>query len=1147
MPQEFFTDEELDSYRKSKDEPTGLLTDDELDELIRPAALAPADILGKKGAGRQFVEGLGRFPRIIEKMVTPKTTLDKYGRKIPYLPEVPETEPKTLAEKAARMAGSAVSFAAGMPLGVAVAPASIPAGMAIGAAENVVASGLESVADDVPLGEAAKRMALDAALGAAIPGGIGMAARGVGRRLARTAAEAVDGGTPKAAAAAVIGDAESALPAVKGLEELTEEVPIPARGPSEVPPEDFGGVVEAFKNKFEEDSVVTVYHGRGGMAGAGAGDDWFTTNPQRAASFAGEEAGDLMEVQVPRDVFEAGKRAAREAGSGTPGDVVLPPEWVGKTKPSKVERTGRLELDDSFDFSLEEEGKKLAKKLVAEREAPVLKAKPLKGFDPERHSISDAVALEGGLNQSFATAEGRAMDLDKMRATVGPGNRQYLKEGGVDIESMIQRMKEQGFYRMNADVTHDQFWADLAGDIAAKGGEGRGRAWSNLKQGFEEISDVGTGRKSIFEGEEGSAFIFNDLLGGVRRAVDAGQVKAEVKAIFRTWGRSYEGAVKKMGPEGAALANRVKGYRTYAEPRVSSSVARYKRAIKGLSDAEFGDVTGKDVRGGSVIAVLELGHKPTNARVARAANEIRKLTDDVVRQARVFGWDIGELENYFPHRFDRKLLVPDALRPVPGGAFLAHKRAKTYNLERSREKGVTGYRRDRGVLEEYFVESYKQLGELAYFGRRRGSAAPEVVEAVKAGLLSAKQAKVMKKFYLSTDQHAEALNLIGQITSERGRRKALEGFMRLTGNVTDTTVDHTLALVRNVNALISLSTSAIPQTTQAAHIFSEVGGRSLLRGLKDVVTDFSQARFRAELSGAVFPNYVNELQKAHGGGGRFMWGLGVMDRNLRVLADASGRQWVTMLEKQAAKGSRSALKNLEALGIRGGRKAIAKDFDRIGKLVADTTQFRADVVDMPVAMTHPVGKTVTQFMSFMYAHAKWLTMKPLTGRTRVWKLARYVAAATVFGEVAQDVRALLLRHDLIGDEQVEMNYSDIAQALSRASSSRRIPLNHPFWRAVQNIAYVGGIGIFQSVYENIHRRGGVETVLGPTVSRGADIKRDLVDPLIQGRPDDARYEAVLRRQIPTLLKRQVWDRVFGDLEAPRRGRTGSRSGRESTR
>ena len=65
---------------------------------------------------------------------------------------------------------------------------------------------------------------------------------------------------------------------------------------------------------------MTLYHGEGGAKGAGGGGDWYTTNPERAASYGGK----VTRVEVPKDIVEKGRQAARKAGSGTGGDVYLP-------------------------------------------------------------------------------------------------------------------------------------------------------------------------------------------------------------------------------------------------------------------------------------------------------------------------------------------------------------------------------------------------------------------------------------------------------------------------------------------------------------------------------------------------------------------------------------------------------------------------------------------------------------------------------------------------------------------------------------------------------------------------------------------------------------------------------------------------------
>lgn len=66
-----------------------------------------------------------------------------------------------------------------------------------------------------------------------------------------------------------------------------------------------------------------LYHGAGGAGGAGAGQGWFSTNPQRALSYG----PNLHSVDVPESVYRQGQQAARAAGSGTGGDALLDATW----------------------------------------------------------------------------------------------------------------------------------------------------------------------------------------------------------------------------------------------------------------------------------------------------------------------------------------------------------------------------------------------------------------------------------------------------------------------------------------------------------------------------------------------------------------------------------------------------------------------------------------------------------------------------------------------------------------------------------------------------------------------------------------------------------------------------------------------------
>jgi len=56
---------------------------------------------------------------------------------------------------------------------------------------------------------------------------------------------------------------------------------------------------------------------------------WMSVNPQRGASYR-ESSKPLLRLEMPRDVFEAGKAEAKRTGQPTKWDTVVPNEWLKK-------------------------------------------------------------------------------------------------------------------------------------------------------------------------------------------------------------------------------------------------------------------------------------------------------------------------------------------------------------------------------------------------------------------------------------------------------------------------------------------------------------------------------------------------------------------------------------------------------------------------------------------------------------------------------------------------------------------------------------------------------------------------------------------------------------------------------------------------
>jgi hypothetical protein len=113
----------------------------------------------------------------------------------------------------------------------------------------------------------------------------------------------------------------------EGLEGSEEPRYIGAEKPSKPQKPDFAG---------EKEGTVRVWSG-------GPSKRYWSTKRSRGASYS-EKAGDVSYVDVPREVFEAGRKAAAEGGQPTKWDTVLPDEWVKKAKPDHAAKPETYEL-----------------------------------------------------------------------------------------------------------------------------------------------------------------------------------------------------------------------------------------------------------------------------------------------------------------------------------------------------------------------------------------------------------------------------------------------------------------------------------------------------------------------------------------------------------------------------------------------------------------------------------------------------------------------------------------------------------------------------------------------------------------------------------------------------------------------------------
>jgi hypothetical protein len=535
-------------------------------------------------------------------------------------------------------------------------------------------------------------------------------------------------------------------------------------------------------------------------------------------------------------------------------------------------------------------------------------------------------------------------------------------------------------------------------------------------------------------------------------AKDTGKAFAKVyERTLAPFGR----AVSKYGAAGRELAQRANIYRESFERKAGSAVARVDKLIKSLNDAEWAEV----------VNAMETGTQAPG-KLNTVARQLSSILDDVYREARSLGWDIGYIQNYFPHMYEQMspemtaaLAKAGALDPRTGKRLMLPERAMSANLEFSRQLHNTpGWRTDKNVIRDYLMDAYDQLAQIRAFGKRNadGSFTP---------------GKQLEHAY---DLAAE-MGRYGRDAEDLGR----EFVERLTGQRAPDTGAKYMAAGRKVTAILSLSMSALSQAAQLHTVPGFTGARNFFKAMKDVMVNPARYYNRALEAGATIPALRSELANVAGGGGvsGFMWGAPTIDKLGRVVAERSGELFAESLQRS---GKTEALAELlQAAGRKYTGKLSDADLLAVGKYIADTTQLRATTENLPAFWSSELGRTVFQFGHFMYGmtrlHAQLGERAVKAARAGDWgavgraikPFVGMMISGAVFGEILNDVRAFLggmsielpSRDDLMGRPE-ELNNKVLDELTTRMQSSSPRSSNLII-RTLQNLSYAGTIGLPQ--------------------------------------------------------------------------------------
>jgi hypothetical protein len=541
-----------------------------------------------------------------------------------------------------------------------------------------------------------------------------------------------------------------------------------------------------------------------------------------------------------------------------------------------------------------------------------------------------------------------------------------------------------------------------------------------------------------------------------------GSVKDQPVTFYNSIKRglsSTDANLRGMGKSGDELATRLNRLSFEAERSFGEDALRLRSYKKVLTPAEQVNL----------FDVLDGQAKPVNNLVAKLSAFERQQLDDLAAEAQRLGievrTDAGRVpfkprKDFAPHIYSKeltsKIQTSPNFRNQLAQRFVDEGRATTFaeaeelvngfkkfkiehrfgNLQAERKFDLPGYEQSIEALEQYYKGARFKLAETRLFGARDRIAKQLLSNIEKEGGDRIYAREVWRRFVgLETFQNQETTKKVA---------RAIANFETMTG--------------------IANPSTAVLNSTQILSVPLRANIKSLAKGFITAMRRGSSDD--AVRSGAL----INDFRKELLGGGMDLsnlsdkllraGGFSATEQFNRIVSNEAGqhfaREMFAIVKRASTKADDltklkpyKALKrlnfNVESALKRG--YLTKDDMLRAGKTIADETQLRARVLDIPLWASSPEGKVAFQFKTFIFNHGR-LLKKAIKDNPA--NLIYILGSAEIGGEFAQDIRALLKGQDPFGE-------------------GRPKGLN----RLVDNLAALGAAGIFFDLWQS--------TVFGSTL------------------------------------------------------------------
>ena len=590
------------------------------------------------------------------------------------------------------------------------------------------------------------------------------------------------------------------------------------------------------------------------------------------------------------------------------------------------------------------------------------------------------------------------------------------------------------------------------------------------------------------------AFMTNsgrDLLDKYQYEFAKNMINVRKARFFDSFTTSFSSYLKNQGAAGNAYLRRSEDAFSNGLITSGKNINHFSKVTKGLDETEMSNMF--DVLGGRAT--------PMNAAVDSASIRVRKQFDDLFMESSNLGLDVNYRQNFAPQIImsqdaSGKIVNENLQAAVKRGDFVnmqdANEAWGIYKKYASGEMVKIKQRVGQNKLISYIMRTQKTTAEdaeklltkhfqavrsskyhnlesartlnLPFWDANPNRAIPEYLEGASHRIEIARQFGPKDEVAQKIIQEAENMGADGKsIGIIHQRMFGIEPTSRLPGMSSKT-----LQNIKNFQVVTKLALSAIPNSTQSINTSFVTGLRNLVSGIKDSMT--KQGQEFAAITGSTLNTTIDDIIRRSTSGSsswtsQFLEKVGftATETMNRTIAANAGKHYVERLSKQLVSDpfNKDAARRLMELGLNP-RRIIRNggvNFDELLKgsqQIVNKTQFQSRPIDLPLAWSSPEGRLITQFKTFAFNQTK-LIKEAIWGEVKRGNMAPLITAVSIMpiiGEGVGDVKSILT-----------------------GRSRDKIGLD----RYIENVAYVGSLGILRDAWGAAEHGKVADFLGGPTV------------------------------------------------------------------